>query len=300
MPRNRKGLDIHGIVLLDKPEGRSSNQALQDVKRLFSARKAGHTGNLDPFATGMLPVCLGEATKTAGFMLDADKAYRATAVLGVATTTGDTEGEVTADNPVPAIDQAAIEAAMEKFTGEIEQVPPMYSALKRDGQPLYKLAREGKEVEREPRKVTIHELVLESWEKPRLTFSVRCSKGTYVRTLAEDLAKSLDSCAHLDALRRLSVSPFTEAQMVSMEQLSSLRETESQLDVLLPIDAGLTGWPKAEITEGQAVRFCNGNPVIIDGQEEGLLRVYGPEDKILGIGEAKSDSQTHPKRLFLT
>ncbi len=299
MPRNRKGLDIHGILLLDKPAGRSSNQALQDVKRLFSARKAGHTGNLDPFATGMLPVCFGEATKTAGFMLDADKTYRATALLGVATETGDTEGKVSANAPVPDLDNAAVEAALARFVGDIQQVPPMYSALKRDGQPLYKLAREGKEVDREPRQVTIHELALENWDSPRLTFSVRCSKGTYVRTLAEDIAKSLGTCAHLVSLRRLAVSPFTEQQMVSTDQLAELRDSESQLQTLLPIDAGLVGWPRADITEGQAARFCNGNPVIIDGQEEGLVRVYGPEDKVLGIGEVKGDGQTHPKRLFL-
>ena len=191
MGRNGKRLDIHGVVLLDKPAGRSSNQALQDVKRLFLARKAGHTGNLDPFATGMLPLCFGEATKTAGFMLDSDKAYLATAHLGVATSTGDIEGEVVLEKPVPDLDLPAVQGVLDRFVGEIEQVPPMYSALKHEGRPLYELAREGRVVERKARKVTIYTLEVESWEPPLLTFSVKCSKGTYIRTLAEDIATEM-------------------------------------------------------------------------------------------------------------
>lgn len=299
MGRSRRGEDLHGMLLLDKPAGRSSNQALQDVKRIYSARKAGHTGNLDPFATGMLPVCFGEATKTAGFMLDADKTYRATALLGTKTTTGDIEGEPLREAPVPELTRDEIEAAMAGFIGEIEQIPPMHSALKHEGQPLYKLAREGKEVVRKPRKVTIREFRLEDWESPRLTFSVRCSKGTYVRTLAEDLAESLDTCAHLETLRRLTVAPFEESGMVTMERISRARDENKHMDLLLPLDAGLSTWPRVEITEGQAARFTHGNPVMIDGQEPGLVRVYEQDGKILGIGEVMSDSQTHPKRLFL-
>src|SRR5210317_1676557 len=188
MSRRKHGLDIHGVILLDKPAGISSNRALQKVREMFKARKAGHTGSLDPFATGMLPICLGEASKTAGYMLDASKTYVAEAVLGIATTTGDIEGEVSGHQQVPDTGPAAIEAALERFRGTIEQVPPMYSALKHEGQPLYKLAREGREVERQPRAVTIHSLELLSWEPPDLVFRARCSKGTYVRTLAEDLA----------------------------------------------------------------------------------------------------------------
>jgi len=299
MGRSQRGENIHGIFLLDKPAGRSSNQALQDVKRIYSARKAGHTGSLDPFATGMLPLCFGEATKTAGFMLDADKSYRATAQFGVSTSTGDTEGAIEREEPVPELSAADIEGAMAKFQGVTEQVPPMYSALKHEGQPLYKLAREGREVERKPREVTIHSLELESWDVPNLTFRVDCSKGTYVRTLAEDLATTLGSCAHLESLRRLSVSPFNESDMVTMEDLASAEEAGSLMDLLLPIDAGLLHWPKIGITDGQCARFTNGNPVIVDGQEPGMVRVYAQDGNILGIGEAMTDSQVHPKRLFL-
>lgn len=292
-------LDIHGIFLLDKPAGRSSNQALQDVKRILSAKKAGHTGSLDPFATGMLPLCFGEATKTAGFMLDADKSYRAIARVGAATATGDTEGEVVREAPIPALSEQFIQDVMGRFVGVIRQVPPMYSALKHEGQPLYKLAREGREVERAAREVTIHSIELESWDSPDLTFRVDCSKGTYVRTLAEDLAKALGSCAHLVALRRLSVSPFHPDDMHTMEDLSAARDAGSHMDLLLPVDAGLEHWPRAEITEGQAARFCHGNPVIIDGEQPGMLRVYLQGGGLLGLGETKADGQTHPKRLFL-
>jgi tRNA pseudouridine55 synthase len=294
-----RGHNIHGVILLDKPAGRSSNQALQDVKRLFSARKAGHTGSLDPFATGMLPICLGEATKTAGFMLDADKAYRATARLGTATATGDTEGEVVTEEAVPELSEADIETVLADFEGVIEQVPPMYSALKHEGKPLYRLAREGREVERDAREVTIHSLVLESWQPPRLIFRVECSKGTYVRTLAEDLAKALGSCAHLESLRRLSVTPFDPDAMVTLEVLEAAGVAGRQLDYLLPTDAGLEHWPKAEITEGQAARFRHGNPVIVDDQQPGMVRVYEQGGRILGIGETRTDNQTYPKRIFL-
>lgn len=298
-PRGQKGQDVHGVFLLDKPAGRTSNQALQDVKRLFSARKAGHTGSLDPFATGMLPICLGEATKTAGFMLDADKSYIATARFGTATSTGDTEGEVLREEAVPDLSEADIQSVLADFEGVIEQVPPMYSALKHEGKPLYQLAREGREVAREARKVTIHSLVLESWNSPRLTFRVQCSKGTYVRTLGEDLAKALGSCAHLESLRRLSVTPFDPDAMVTLDALVEARDSGRHMDLLLPIDAGLGHWPRAEITEGQAARFCHGNAVIVDGQQPGMVRVYQQDGGILGIGETRDDNQTYPKRLFL-
>lgn len=298
-PRGQKGQDVHGVFLLDKPAGRTSNQALQDVKRLFSARKAGHTGSLDPFATGMLPICLGEATKTAGFMLDADKSYIATARFGTATSTGDTEGEVLREEAVPDLSEADIQSVLADFEGVIEQVPPMYSALKHEGKPLYQLAREGREVAREARKVTIHSLVIESWNSPRLTFRVQCSKGTYVRTLGEDLAKALGSCAHLESLRRLSVTPFDPDAMVTLDALVEARDSGRHMDLLLPIDAGLGHWPRAEITEGQAARFCHGNAVIVDGQQPGMVRVYQQDGGILGIGETRDDNQTYPKRLFL-
>jgi len=193
MGRRRKGRDIHGVLLLDKPAGLSSSQAVQRVRWLFQARKAGHTGTLDPFATGLLPVCLGEASKTAAFMLGADKTYEAHARLGIATDTADIEGSVTRDEPVPSLETARIESILTQFLGKIEQVPPMYSALKQGGKPLYELAREGLEIERKARTVTIHALELIDWSTPNLVFRVACSKGTYVRTLAEDIAQALGS-----------------------------------------------------------------------------------------------------------
>jgi tRNA pseudouridine55 synthase len=297
MSRRRRGRDVHGIVLLDKPAGPSSNQALQTVRRLFDARKAGHTGNLDPFATGLLPICLGEASKTAAFMLDADKTYRATAHLGVATNTGDTEGEVTREVPVPALDAAAIEAAMATLTGEIDQVPPMYSALKRDGRPLYELARQGVEVERAPRRVIIHRLELRSWAEPFLEFEVCCSKGTYVRVLAEDLAAGLGTSAHLSALRRTEVAPFDARGMVTLEELQRAAEAGTLGDHLLPVDAGLPGWPVAELDDERAWRFSHGNPVRVD-VAAGRVRVYGPAGRLLGLGEVGADGALAPRRVF--
>lgn len=297
MGRRRKGRDIHGILLLDKPAGYSSNQALQKVRWLFQARKAGHTGTLDPFATGMLPICLGEASKTAAFMLDAEKTYEAKARLGIATETGDIEGEVLREEVLPGIDAAKIERAMQALRGPIEQVPPMYSALKHKGQPLYKLAREGKVVERAPRPVTIHELDCLGWEPPDLVFRARCSKGTYIRTLAEDLAGALDSCAHLRALRRLEVSPFSGTGMVTLEELEARVEAGDPESLLLPVDAGLQSWPIIELEEASATRFSHGNPVEGPGTP-GPVRVYGPGGCLLGLGEIFSERLLKPKRIM--
>jgi tRNA pseudouridine55 synthase len=299
MSRKRKGRDVHGIVLLDKPEGYSSHRAAQAVRSLFEARKAGHTGALDPFATGMLPVCLGEATKTAGFMLDASKTYLAVARLGVATSTGDAEGEVSEQGPVPDLSVDRIEAAMARFRGEIEQVPPMYSALKHRGQPLYKLARAGKEVPREPRKVTIHSLRLVRWRSPVLEFRVHCSKGTYVRTLAEDVARELGSCAHLSALRRLRVEPFREQDMVSLDDLRSRAGQGNAGECLLPADAGLTAWPVTELDDGQAERFRHGNAVGPVADERGPVRVYDTRGCLLGLGKISENGRLEPKRVFV-
>jgi len=296
MSRRRKGKDVHGIVLLDKPAGFSSNQAVQKVRWLLDARKAGHTGSLDPFATGMLPVCLGEASKTAAFMLDASKIYDALAVMGQATTTGDIEGEITREIPIPALTQKQIEQVLERFEGDSEQIPPMYSALKHQGQPLYRLAREGKEVPRLPRAIHIHSLRLLRWEPPFLGFRVHCSKGTYIRTLAEDIAKRLDCCAHLRALRRLSVEPFAEEGMITIEKLESLAQADRIEDILLPVDAGLTDWPRADLDDDAAVRFSHGNPVDLPAGAPGPVRVYGPESTLLGLGEVLPDRQLKIKR----
>src|SRR5210317_261877 len=255
--RRRCGLDIHGIVLLDKPAGISSNRALQKVRGIFQARKAGHTGSLDPFATGMLPVCMGEASKTAAFMLEAGKHYRATARLGEATTTGDIEGEVIQTCPLPDLDSQSVARTLENFDGEIAQVPPMYSALKHEGKPLYEYARAGIEIERPARTVCIHQIDLKNWQPPELTFEVNCSKGTYVRTLAEDIATSLECCAHLVSLRRLEVEPFAGYALVTLEQLQEAREQGGLDKFLLPIDAGLPEWPKAVLDTSQQGKFMH-------------------------------------------
>lgn len=306
MSRRGKGRDVHGVVLLDKPAGLSSNQAVQKVRWLFQARKAGHTGSLDPFATGMLPVCLGEASKTAGFMLDASKTYVAEARLGQATGTGDPEGEVVAEAPVPGADCAPVLAALAKFEGRIRQVPPMYSALKHEGQRLYKLARAGQEVLREAREVTVYSLRLLSWEPPLLVFRVHCSKGTYVRTLAEDIARELGSCAHLIALRRLAVEPFREEGMVGLEQLASMREAGTLQRCLLPPDAGLQDWPAVTLGAAAAERFGHGtlveagSAVVQAGgaAAPGLVRVYGPTGLLLGLGEIDAERRLKARRVF--
>ena len=298
MSRRSKGRDIHGVVLLDKPAGLSSSQAVQKVRWLFEARKAGHTGSLDPFATGMLPICLGEASKTAGFMLDASKTYIAEARLGQATSTGDPEGEVIAEAPVPSADCAPVRAALKKFEGRIMQVPPMYSALKHEGQRLYKLARAGQEVPRQARQVTVHELRLLRWEPPALVFRVQCSKGTYVRTLAEDIAHELGSCAHLVALLRLAVEPFREENMVGLDQLAAMKEAGALERCLLSPDAGLQDWPRVTLGEGEAGRFSHGNTVVVTGAAPGPVRVYGPAGLLLGLGESGADGTIKARRVF--
>jgi tRNA pseudouridine55 synthase len=297
MARRRKGRDIHGILLLDKPAGLSSNQAVQKVRWLFQARKAGHTGTLDPFATGLLPICLGEASKTAAFMLDADKTYEARARLGVATDTGDLEGAVSREAPVPDLGDAAIDAVLERFRGTLEQVPPMYSALKHEGQPLYKLAREGKQVEREPRRVTIFELERLAWKSPDLAFRVRCSKGTYVRTLAEDIAAALGSCAHLRELRRTASGAFAGG-MVTLGELEEKAAAGVAEGLLLPPEGGLLHWPAVVLEAPAALRFSNGNPVRTETPGTGPARVYGPAGKLLGLGELDDAKLLKPKRIF--
>jgi tRNA pseudouridine55 synthase len=298
--RRKRGLDIHGIVLLDKPAGISSNGALQRVRGIFQARKAGHTGNLDPFATGMLPICLGEASKTAAYMLEAGKHYRAIARLGQATSTGDLEGEVIQTAPLPDRGTAGISRVLEQFTGEIGQVPPMYSALKHAGRPLYEYARAGIRIERPARSVRIFDIKLESWSAPDLAFSVHCSKGTYVRTLAEDIASALGSCAHLVELRRLAVEPFVDLPMVTLDQLGRAQKTGALPDVLLTVDAGLIGWPRIELDSVQHGKFMHGNqfPFTTDGAAAGKVRVYGPEGQVLGLAELTPEGVLRPVRVF--
>jgi len=298
MSRRRKGRDVHGVFLLDKPAGYSSNQAVQKVRWLFNARRAGHTGSLDPFATGMLPICLGEACKTAGFMLNASKTYEATALLGQASTTGDVEGEICREMAVPALDETAVNAVLRRFLGDIEQVPPMYSALKHDGQRLYQLARAGLQVERKARPVTIFSLELLGLDLPHLRFRVRCSKGTYIRTLAEDIAGGLGTCAHLRALRRLEVEPFRARDMMGLEELAALAESGNIDSSLLAVDAGLAAWPLVVLDRARTERFSHGNPVEAGAEPTGLVRVYGPENRLLGIGEVAGNTLLQPRRLM--
>jgi tRNA pseudouridine55 synthase len=246
----------------------------------------------------MLPICIGEASKTAGFMLDASKTYDATAFLGKATTTGDVEGETCLEMAVPALDRAGIEAVFQEFLGDIEQVPPMYSALKHEGQRLYQLARAGLQVERKARPVHIFTLELRDLDLPLLRFRVRCSKGTYIRTLAEDIAKKLGSCAHLQSLRRLGVEPFREQDMISLEGLVSLAASGEIDSSLLPVDSGLIDWPVVILDSGQSDRFLHGNPVEAEAEIEGPVRVYGPENRLLGIGEVTPDKRLKPIRVM--
>jgi len=270
---------VHGVLLLDKPLGWSSNDALQKAKWLLRAEKAGHTGTLDPLATGLLPLCFGAATKFSQISLDADKAYRATLRLGQRTTTGDREGEVVETRPV-ALDRAALDAAVARFTGAIAQLPPMHSALKKDGKALYEYARAGVEVERAPRQVQIHAIDIVSWDdaadEPTLVIDVRCSKGTYIRTLAEDLGEALGCGAHLAGLRRTASGPLTLAGTVTLAALEAMDEAE-RLALLKPVDALLADWPSLALDADEAGRFLTGLRRRVKLADAAALRVYGPE-----------------------
>jgi tRNA pseudouridine55 synthase len=290
---------VDGVLLIDKPVGLSSNDALTKVKRIVNAKKAGHTGTLDPFATGLLPLCFGEATKFSQDLLEADKTYLATVHLGITTTTGDTEGEVLETREV-AVSTEQIEAALARFRGPILQVPPMYSALKRDGKALYEYAREGITLEREARPVTIHELDLVAYAAPFLTIRVKCSKGTYVRVLGEDIGATLGCGAHLSALRRVQVGSLTTTNMVTLEELQA---HEHPLSLLAPVDALLSTFPRVDLTPELEKRFLNGQrlalgkePVSVP-QEQGRVRVYAG-DKLLGTAILQEYAILAPERLI--
>jgi tRNA pseudouridine55 synthase len=300
--RKHPGRDVSGILLLDKPLGMTSNEALQRVKRLYRAGKAGHTGSLDPLATGLLPICLGEATKLSAFLLDADKRYRVRVRLGVTTTTADAEGEVIATAPTDGVEEAAVRALLGRFEGEIEQLPPMFSAIKHKGQRLYNLARQGIEVERTPRRITVYDIRLSDWRPPEFTLEVHCSKGTYVRTLAEDLGKAAGCGAHVSALRRTGVGPYDEAGLVDLQGLEALAEAEGQpgLDrLLLPMESALAHWPELKVTDQAAYYMRKGQPVLIPkAPTDGWVRLYSKEGSFLGIGWILDDGKVQPKRLL--
>lgn len=283
------------MLLLDKAAGITSNSALQGARRLFSAAKAGHTGTLDPLATGLLPLCFGEATKFSADLLDADKTYEADVLFGVTTDTGDADGAIVRQSQ-PVFSISDLESVMCRFRGAITQVPPMYSALKVDGKPLYRLARQGIEIERVPRDVSILELQLLEFSGERARFSVSCSKGTYIRTLMEDIGNELGCGAHLSALRRVGVGSLSVANAVTLDQLVALSEAERAM-CLLPPDALLQSLPAVSLDETASARFCHGNAVQIGvGEVSGKCRVYDA-DRLLGIGEADGSGSVKPKRL---
>jgi len=292
---------VNGILLLDKPAGMTSNAALQAAKRLYRARKAGHTGSLDPLATGLLPLCFGEATKVSGFLLDADKRYRVTCKLGERTTTGDAEGELLESRPVDGVTGARLKEVLAGFVGEIEQVPPMYSAVKHKGERLYKLARQGVEVEREARRIMIYSLLLAEFHTPWFEIEVHCSKGTYVRTLVEDIGETLACGAHVTALRRLGVGPFNASQLVDMATLEArAAESMTALDkLLLPMESGLSQWPGVRLSGDAAFYLRQGQPVLVpQAPTEGWVRLYEGESRFLGMGEILDDGRVAPRRLM--
>lgn len=300
-PDNRR--KVNGILLLDKPAGQTSNAALQDVKHLFNARKAGHTGSLDPLATGLLPICFGEATKISGFLLDADKHYDVVCALGVTTTTGDAEGEVVSERPLEGITEEQFRRVMADYLGEIEQVPPMYSALKHKGERLYKLARQGVEVEREPRQVTIHALELLEFGLPQVAVRLHCSKGTYVRTLVEDMGEALGCGAHVAVLRRTGVGPFDDTQLIDMDALKAAAgEGEAALDAfLLPIESGLAHWPDVHLSGDSVFYLRQGQPVQVpNAPTDGWVRLYEGDTRFMGMGEILDDGRVAPRRLMAT
>lgn len=300
--RRRRGREVNGILLLDKPTGISSNHALQQVKRLFDAAKAGHTGSLDPLATGLLPLCLGYTTKFSAFLLDADKRYRVRVRLGESTETADAEGEVIATAPVDHLSRERIEDAVAGFVGEIEQLPPMYSAVKHEGKRLYQLAREGKEVEREPRRIRIHAIALTEVALPEIEIEVHCSKGTYVRTLAEDIGRLLGCGGHVSALRRTGVGPYVEGEtaFVTMEQVEAARAqgVEALDALLLPLESALGHCPQVRLSADSAFYLGQGQPVLVpQAPTEGLVRLHDVGGAFIGVGEILDDGRVQPKRL---
>lgn len=303
-PFRKKRIPVHGVILLDKPAGLSSNDALVRAKRKLNAKKAGHTGTLDPFATGLLPLCFGEATKFAQDLLNADKTYETTIFLGVKTATGDTEGEIISSQPLDTVSIEEIEAVLSRFTGEIDQVPPMYSALKRDGKPLYEYARAGIELEREARRVTIHQMELLDFSPPFLTLRVACSKGTYIRVLGEDIGEALGYGAHLQSLRRVKVGSL---EIGHASALSDIEEADNpgEAPILKPVDYLLSTFPSVQLSEEQSKRFMHGQRLSLE--KENLLvadsaqrvRVYDAASRqLLGTAIIKQGSILAPERLI--
>ncbi len=307
MARRRKGRAVDGILVLDKPLGVSSNRALQSVKHLFCAAKAGHTGSLDPLATGVLPLCFGEATKFSQYLLDADKAYQSTFTLGTVTDTSDAEGKILEVRDATGITESDVMTALKQFEGEIEQIPSMFSAIKKDGQPLYKLARQGLEVERKPRRVVVKELELRAFrggDSPEIDIYMECSKGTYVRSLAEDLGRVLGCGAFVSALRRIKAGPFSIESSVTQAALEAIKVSGEYpaIDALLmPADAALGELPLVCLSESGGFCIRQGQAVIVPNAPcGGIVRVALHSGEFLGIGEMLDDGRVAPRRLIVT
>lgn len=309
MARRRKGRPVNGVILLDKPTGISSNDALQKVKRIYFAEKAGHTGALDPLATGMLPICLGEATKFSQFLLDSDKRYRVIAKLGERTNTSDSDGEIVETRPVD-VDLETLEACIDKFRGESDQVPSMFSALKYQGKPLYEYARKGVEVPRESRKITVYEIILHRFEGDEVEMEVHCSKGTYIRTIVDDLGEMLGCGAHVTMLRRTGVAKYPYEKMVTLELLNELLEEAHRQEIaprelldplLMPMDTAVEDLPEVNLIPELADMVQHGQPVQVSGAPtEGSLRLtMGEERLFIGVGEMNDDGKIAPKRLVV-
>ncbi len=299
MSKRKSGNNVHGILLLDKRIGVSSNRALQEIKRLFNANKAGHTGSLDPLATGLLPLCFGEATKISSLMLDDDKRYQVDVKLGVNTDTGDSEGQVIAEKPVPILSVEAIESCLQKFTGDIDQIPPMYSALKHKGRKLYELAREGKVIERKARRITIFELNLLKTTSDTLTLDVLCSKGTYIRSLAEDIGNELGCGGTVIQLRRTQAGIFKIENALTIEQLQEM-DLDQLKNQLINVDKPLNNIPAILLSDVQTVLIRQGQQLQLDKKIESVLgqvRMYN-EQAFLGLGEILLDGKLVPKRIF--
>ncbi len=296
MARRKKGRDIHGILLLDKPTGISSNKALQEVRFHLNARKGGHTGSLDPLATGLLPLCFGEATKVSAMMLDDDKSYEVVIQLGIMTDTGDREGQIIRQKAIPGITRAMLEDCFNHFTGEIEQVPPMYSALKQNGRKLYELARQGIQVERKARRIRIDNIQLLDWQTETLSLRVDCSKGTYIRSLAEDIGHYLGTCATVKALRRIRAGLFDLQQAMTLDQIKSL-SVEAVIEKLIAVDKPLEGLPAIQVSDEQAAAIRQGQQLTLGKPGSGLVRMYCRQ-AFLGLGEMRMDGKLAPRKLF--
>ncbi len=308
MMRRQRGRDVNGMIVVDKPSGASSNDAVQRAKQLYRAQKVGHTGSLDPLATGVLPLCFGEATKFSQFLLDSDKKYWARIKLGVRTDSGDADGQVLETCPVVGVDAVAVEKVLARFRGEIDQVPSMFSAIKHQGQPLYKLARRGIEVERKSRRVTIYSNELVAFEGDQFELEIHCSKGTYVRTIAEEIGEALGCGAHVCALRRRQAGPYDEAEMLTFAELERVRDEggfEALDALLLPVESAVRDWPVVSLNDATAFYIRQGQPVIVPhAPTSGRVQLVeqstdSSKQMFIGVGEILDDGRVAPRRLVV-